>query len=139
MNAYPYNYDELLFKLHTAKCAEEAIQKINLPSLKVTNKNRLSIISNFGEYPKILKRTKEEIGDYFKTETAAINSINAMEQLLIHGKFNETKCEYIMKNYIKQFVMCRQCKGLDTKLIKESGLTFLECGHCGAKTSMGKL
>ena len=136
---YPYNYDDMLFRLHTAKLAEETNAKINLSSLKVSYKNRVSIISNFGEYPKILNRTKEEISDFFKVETATSVSINAQEQLLIHGKFNEVKCESILKNYIRQLVMCRQCKSLNTKLEKESGLSFLDCKQCGARSSLGKI
>lgn len=139
MSSYPYNYDDMLFRLHTAKMTEESIARINFPALKVTNKNRLSIISNFGEYPKILNRTKEEISNYFRTEMATSISINAMDQLLIHGKFNESKCQFIMEKYIKQFVMCRQCRGLNTVLEKENGLTFLDCKQCRARSSMGKI
>ena len=139
MSGFPYSYDELLFRLHTAKMAEEAYAKINLPPLKVTRKNRLSVIVNFGIYSEKLDRAKEHISDYYKEETGSSNSINSQNQLLIQGILNETKCEAIMRNYIKQYVMCKQCKGLKTSLNKENGLTFLECQQCFAKTSLGKL
>lgn len=139
MSEYPYSYDELLYRIHTLKSVEDTYKKINLPPLKITKKNRLSIFVNFGIFSEKLNRTKEHISEYFKTETGASNSINNQNQLLIHGILNETKCESIMRNYIKEFVMCRQCKGMDSSLEKENGLTFLNCKQCHAKTSMGKL
>jgi len=139
MIGYPYSYDELLFRLHNAKSADDCYKKINLPPLKVTRKNRLSIFVNFNIFSEKLNRCKEHISEYFKTETGLSNSINGQGQLLIQGALNETKCESIMRNYIRQFVMCRQCKCLDTIMIKDNGLTFLECHQCYAKTSMGKI
>jgi translation initiation factor 2 subunit 2 len=139
MTGYPYSYDELLFRLHNAKSSDEIYKKINLPPLKVCKKNKLSIFVNFDVYSEKLNRSKEHISNYFKAETNIGNSINNQNQLLIQGILNETKCESIMRNYIKQFVMCRQCKGINSVLVKENGLTFLQCNQCLAKTSMGKV
>ncbi|AUL79377.3 eukaryotic translation initiation factor 2 subunit beta [Tupanvirus soda lake] len=139
MSGYPYSYDELLYRLHTAKTAEDAYKKINLPPLKVTRKNRLSVIVNFEVYSEKLNRSKDHISEYFKVETGACNSVNNQNQLLIHGILNETKCESIMRNYIKEYVMCKQCKGINSSIRKEGGLTYLECHQCLAKTSMGKI
>ena len=139
MTEYPYSYDDLLYRLHVAKQAEDNYKKVNLPPLKVIRKNRLSVIANFSVFSEKLNRTKEQISDYYKSETGANNSINNQGQLLIQGVLNETKCESILRNYIRDFVMCKQCKSLNSVLVKESGLTFLECHQCLAKTSMGKI
>ncbi|AYV85019.1 MAG: hypothetical protein Satyrvirus2_30 [Satyrvirus sp.] len=139
MSQYPYSYDDMLYKLHVTKSAEDNYTKINLPAINVSRKNKLSIISNFFAYSEKLNRKKEDIADFFKRETGVANSINNQDQLIIQGNFNETKCETIMKNYIKQFVMCKQCKGLNSVLVKEDGLTYMECKQCLAKTSMGKI
>ena len=138
MSNYPYSYDELLFRLHTIKSVDDVYKKINLPPLKVTRKNRMTVFINFVLFPEKLNRTKEHIAEYYKTETGACNSINNQNQLLIQGILNETKCESIMRNYIKEYVMCKQCKCLNTVLVKENGLTFMQCHQCCAKTSMGK-
>lgn len=139
MSEYPYTYDDLLYRLHLAKSTDDNYKKINLPPIKVTRKNRVSIIANFMVYTEKLNRSKEQISDFFKEETSCPNSVNNQGQLIIQGNLNEIKCESIMRNYIKEFVMCKQCKGLDTHMVKEDGLTFLECHLCLAKTSMGKI
>lgn len=139
MSIYPYSYDELLFRLHTAKSADDAYSKVNLPPIKIARKNRMSIFSNFGLLAEKIKRDRDHISSYFKTETGLVNTINQHNQMIIHGNLNEAKCESIMRKYINEFVLCRQCKGLSTNLIKDHGLTFLQCNQCGAKSSLGKL
>ena len=136
---YIYSYDELLYRLHNKKTSDDSNKKISLPSLKVIKKNRLSVISNFKSIAEKLNRPIEHIKDYINTETGANSSINNQGQLLIQGIYNEAKCESLMRNYIREFVMCKQCKGIDSNLIKEDGLTFLECNKCFAKTSKGKI
>lgn len=139
MSQYPYSYDELLFRLHTTKNSDEIYSRVNLPPIKINRKNRMSIFSNFGILVEKLNRDKNHISNYFKAETGLINTINQHNQLIIQGKFDELKCESIMKKYINEFVSCRQCKGLNTTMLKEHGLTFLQCNQCSAKTSLGKL
>ena len=139
MTSYPYSYDDLLYRLHNAKSVDDIYTKINLPQPKISRKNRLSIFANFGAFVEKLNRCPEHISSYFKAETGACNSINKQNQLLIQGILNDTKCETIVRNYIKEFVMCPQCKCLNTLLTKEKGLTYLVCNQCSAKTSMGKI
>ena len=139
MSVYPYTYDDLLYRLHISKFADDNYKKINLPPIKVIKKNRISIFSNFGMFVEKLNRSAEHISEYYKSETGIGTSINGAGQLILQGILNETKTESIMRNYIKEFVICKQCKCLDTLLLKENGLTFLKCNQCFAKTSLGKI
>lgn len=139
MSEYPYTYDDLLFRLHNAKSSDEVYKKVNLPPLKVTKKNKLSIFSNLIVYTEKLNRPKEHIAEYYKNETNLHNSINGQNQLIIQGILSEIKCEAVMRNYIREFVMCRQCKGLCTDIVKENGLTFLKCQQCFSVSSLGKI
>ena len=139
MSSYPYSYEELLERIMNLKSKDEQHKKISIPPLQVTKQNRMTIISNFLVYSDKLNRQIDHIASYFKTETGLNNSINSQNQLIIQGIFNESKCESIMKNYIKDFVMCKQCRTIESKLIKENGVTFLECHRCASKTSLGKI
>jgi translation initiation factor 2 subunit 2 len=139
MSNYPYSYDELLYRLHNYKINENLQKKINLPQMEIKRVNKLSIFFNFDVYCEKLNRPLEHVANFFKTETGANISINGQNQLIIQNIINQTKCESIMKNYIKNFVMCKQCKGIVSSMIKKNGLTFLECNQCNAKTSMGKI
>lgn len=139
MSTYPYNYDDLLYRLHLVKMAEDNYKKINLPAIKITKKNKISIFINFSNFVEKLKRTPEHISNYIREETGMATSVNAQDQMIIQGILNETKTETIMRNYIREYVSCRQCKCLDTNLIKENTITFILCNQCGAKTSLGRI
>lgn len=139
MNNFPYCYDTMLKRLQLEKSSEEQYKKMSLPSLKIVRKNKTSVFVNFSSYPLILKRNSDHIGNYFRTEMGTDYSINSSGQLILQGIFKENKFESIMKKYIKEFVSCRQCRGLNSDLIKENGITFLECHICLAKTSLGKI
>ncbi|MCL7389060.1 MAG: hypothetical protein LZ173_03885 [Thaumarchaeota archaeon] len=41
--------------------------------------------------------------------------------------------------YVKEFVKCPICGGLDTKIIAEKRFRFLLCEVCGAKSSVRKI
>lgn len=139
MLVYPYAYDDLLHRFHTMKSEDDKYTKINLPVLKISRKNKLTIVSNLTAYSEKLQRPKEQIADFYRNETKLQNSINGQNQLLIQGSLTEAKCETIMRIYTRLFVMCKQCKGLNTDIIKEHGLSFLKCNQCFAMTSLGKL
>lgn len=138
MNTYPYEYDDMLIRLFNSKSEEDAYKKINLPVIDVSRKNKTSIISNFHLYIDKLNRTADQISNYFREEGRVNVSVNSRKQLIIQGNFDNRKCETIMTNYIKEYVMCKQCKSIDSCLIKDTGITFLQCHQCGAKSSLGK-
>jgi translation initiation factor 2 subunit 2 len=39
-----------------------------------------------------------------------------------------------LESYVKGYVLCKECKKPDTKLIREDRITFLKCDACGAKS-----
>ena len=38
-----------------------------------------------------------------------------------------------LETYIREYVVCKECKRPDTKLTKENRITVLVCEACGAK------
>lgn len=139
MTEYPYDYSSLLSRLQQIKTMDDIKTKNSLPPIQVAKKNKNSIIINFQTYGDLLKRPLDQISRFYKEETGLCNSINIHNQLIIQGSLNENQCENILRNYIKSFVLCKQCKNIDTHLFKEDGLTFLICQKCSAKTSLGKM
>lgn len=138
MDLFPYEYDDMLYRLHTTKLCEDSIKNTNLPRINVKRKNKLTIIVNFGAYSTIINRTKESISKYFYIESKLAYSINSTDQLILQGVLDEKKCENIMRNFIKQHVLCKQCRCIDTQIVKDSNLYYMICNGCGAKTSLGK-
>jgi translation initiation factor 2 subunit 2 len=139
MQSFPYSYEDMLSRLHGFKTGDDNYEKINLPQLKIVRKNRSSIFANFAIFCEKLSRPDVHIQKFIYDEMGMNCSINGQKQLIIQGILTENKMESIMKKYIREFVLCKQCKGIDTKLSKENNLTFLGCNKCSAKSSLGKV
>jgi hypothetical protein len=41
-----------------------------------------------------------------------------------------------LDEYVNRYVICKECKRPDTKLVKEDRISFLKCEACGAKSSI---
>lgn len=135
---FSYSYKDMLDRLQKEKMMEQQYEKLSLPIIKIVRKNKTTVFANFDSYPKILKRNADHIGKYIQSEMGTDYTINANGQMIIQGIYKENKIESVFKKYIREFVCCRQCKGLYTDLLKEEGITFLQCNTCFARTSLGK-
>jgi len=138
---YPYNYEHMLYQLHILK-EEDLFQikntKTVLEPIKLSKKGKTIMITNFSYYPQFLNRPAEHISKFFKDEVGSSTSINGDGQLLILGRLREVQIENLMRNYIKQYVKCSQCKCIQTDIVKEDRISYIVCHRCNAKTSLAK-
>jgi translation initiation factor 2 subunit 2 len=58
------------------------------------------------------------------------------DRLILNNKIPSSKINLKIEQYIKEFVICKECGKPDTELRKENRLTFLHCLACGAKHSV---
>ncbi len=115
-----YNYLELIKDL---KIHERAFTKI--PVVRMVRENRNVIWTNIDAFAKAIYRTPQEIIKYLAVETLVNISICAGGLRFYKSNLNSAKIESIMKKYIKDFVLCGQCKSLNT-----SSDVCNECGAC---------
>jgi len=47
---------------------------------------------------------------------------------------NSAKVNDKIESYVKEFVLCTECKKPDTEIITEKGIKFKHCLACGAKS-----
>ena len=57
-------------------------------------------------------------------------------RLVLNIKVPSTKIKQKIDEYVKEFVLCKECKKPDTELLKEDRLLFIHCLACGAKHSV---
>lgn len=115
------DYAELIKDL---KIHEKSIVKI--PIVKLGRENRNILWINIDAFSKAVYRTPAEIGIYLAQETLLNISICANGLRIYKSNINSAKIESIMKKYIKEFVLCGQCKSLNTS----NGV----CADCKAVT-----
>ena len=115
------NYEELLTNItQTVKINK----KLQIPSIIKENKNM--IWSNISDFCKEINREQEDVSKFIREESFLQVSMCVSGLRILKGNvlLKQGKLESLLKKFIKEFVMCKQCLGLDT--------TRLFCLSCGA-------
>mmetsp|Transcript_39812 Transcript_39812/g.77969 ORF Transcript_39812/g.77969 Transcript_39812/m.77969 type:complete len:189 (+) Transcript_39812:39-605(+) len=141
-----YNYEELLDRF--IKCLEETSlfnlseQRLSLEPPKLgRDGTKKTVFLNFAKTCKKLGREKEHLFFYISTELGTPVSIQDSGALVLKGKFQPKGFENILRNYIREYVLCGSCKSSNTILEKdiETRLIFLRCFRCQAWRSVNQI
>ncbi|MDT7900687.1 MAG: translation initiation factor IF-2 subunit beta [Acidianus sp.] len=136
MEDYEYLLDRVYSKLPKKSQVSETQA---LPSLIIFNVGNATIIKNFSEYCDRIRREDKLCMKYLLKELAAAGSINESGQLYIQGKFSSSVINTLMERFLKTYVQCSTCKSLDTVLVKEGKIWYIQCLACGAKNPVKPL
>ncbi|KAL0226929.1 hypothetical protein P9112_014253 [Eukaryota sp. TZLM1-RC] len=138
----PYAYKRLLSRLYenlqarNPELLSDRKKLVMKPPRVHRDTGRKTVWSNFKEIAGLLKRNPEHLMHFFLAEMGTTASVDGSDRLLIRGRYNEKEIEFILRNYIMEFVLCKICKSADTQLHKESKLYFVNCNCCGATRSV---
>ncbi len=94
-----------------------------------------TILTNLQQIASYLRRDINHLLKYLLRELATSGKIKG-NQVILQRKIPSAKINEKIEQYIKEFVLCRECKKPDTEIIKEKGFTFVHCLACGAKHSV---
>ncbi len=127
------DYKELLKKAKKELPTESAAhERFEVPKVRGHIQGNRTVISNFGQIASALNRESDHMLKYILKELATPGEFK--NNVLIMGrKVSASMINDKIEKYVKDFVLCKECKKPDTKLIKEDRITFLKCQACGAK------
>ena len=124
----------LLEKLYTElEQVTSPNKKISIEKPEVSNANKRTFIANFRNICNKLNRKEDDVRLFFENELKTSVTINQDGALVITGNYKQNGIMSILTNYMKEFVICKQCGSCDTSLIKENKLLFLVCSKCLSK------
>jgi len=88
-----------------------------------------------------MRRDPQHVSTFFLTELGTTGSMTAGEQFLMKGKFKPKYIESLLKKYIQEYVTCGMCRGVDTKLSRDTGarMNILTCESCGATRAVATI
>ncbi len=134
--AFKHTYKQMLDKAYK-ELPEITISKkrFEIPSFHGRIQGKKTIIKNISQIAKTLRRKKEHIIKFMLKELATTGFEENNNYVFI-GKFSGEMLNKKLEKYIKEFVLCEQCKKPDTFLKKEQGITFKQCEACGARSSV---
>ena len=134
------NYGELLDEayknIHTFN-PEGNGERFVAPKVKGHVAGKKTVLSNFSQIVTQLRRKPEHFQKFLLKELAASGQQDG-ERLVLNSKVPSSKINEKIEQYVKEFVLCKECKKPDTELKKEpsSRVTFIHCLACGAKHSV---
>lgn len=141
-----YTYDELIEHVFS-------IIRANNPELNAGEKKRFVLkpptvlrvgtkktsFANFLEICKLVHRQPKHMQAFLLAELGTSGSVDANNQLIIKGRFQQTQIENVLRRYIKEYVACQTCRSPNTILQKETRLFFLQCEKCGSRRSVSSI
>lgn len=141
-----YTYDELIDHVFS-------IIRANNPELNAGEKKRFVLkpptvlrvgtkktsFANFLEICKLVHRQPKHMQAFLLAELGTSGSVDAANQLIIKGRFQQVQIENVLRRYIKEYVACQTCRSPNTILQKETRLFFLQCEKCGSRRSVSSI
>lgn len=128
------NYEKLLKKAREAlpESVKKTTERFDIPLAKGHIEGNRTIITNFTQIANTLRRDPQQLLKYLQRELATPAQIDGT-RLILGRKIRSTLINQKIERYTKDFVLCRECKKPDTKLMKEGKILMIKCMACGAR------
>jgi translation initiation factor 2 subunit 2 len=131
------DYEKLLKRIQdkiTAKKSGDS-QRFELPAPDVMWEGQRTILRNFMDFPKVLRRDPDKVLQYLSKEFATPAERSGDKAIFV-GRREPHDFTNLFEIYVKDYLECPTCKSPDTKIEKENRISFLVCEACGAKSSL---
>ena len=132
---YPKMLDRLYLSLPKGVLAKE---RFAVPKVDSFLQGRKTIVKNFGQLAKDMRRETREMYKFFTKELGVPMNVES-ERLVINGKYLQNQLQAAFENYVKGFVLCHECQKPDTHYQDRSGIKVLKCEACGALSKIQSL
>lgn len=130
------NYEKLLNHAYEkVQKVENSGQRFEIPSIKGHFEGKKTILTNFFQIANHLRRNPEHFQKFLLKELATAGQKEG-DKLILNNKISSSKIDPKIEQYVKEFVLCKECGKPDTEITKEGRLNFVKCLACGAKHSI---
>jgi len=127
------NYEKLLDEAYgKVKVVERKSDRFEVPLIEGHIEGKKTILTNFIAIASYIRRDPEHFQKFILKELATSGQREG-ERLVLNNKIPSSKINAKIDQYVKEFVICKECGKPDTELKKENRLSFMNCLACGAK------
>lgn len=128
------DYEQLLEKAYKSiKIVDTSSERFEIPKVKGIISGKNTIITNIMDIANKIRRPVENIIKFLQKELAAAAKLDN-DRLVFNTKLNSGRVNEKLELYVKEFVLCNECKKPDTEITSEKGIKFKHCLACGAKS-----
>ncbi|RLG99543.1 translation initiation factor IF-2 subunit beta [Candidatus Bathyarchaeota archaeon] len=111
--------------------------RFTMPEPSIFIEGKTTIFDNFGTIVDYLNRDPDHIMKFLLRELGTAGKIEG-SRAIFQGKFSKINIKNILDAYLEEYVICSECGGPDTHLIKNGRIMMLKCDACGAHRSILK-
>ncbi|MCK4552889.1 translation initiation factor IF-2 subunit beta [Candidatus Pacearchaeota archaeon] len=130
------DYEQLLEQAYKkVKQIDTSSDRFEIPKVQGHFEGRKTLLTNFYQIALHIRRKPEHFQKFILKELAASGQKEG-DRLVLNLKVPSAKINQKIEQYVKEFVLCKECGKPDTELIKEDRLSFVRCLACGAKHSV---
>jgi translation initiation factor 2 subunit 2 len=126
------SYDQLLNEVYKKIKPLQQSERFEIIGVEGHGEGNKTIVTNLSQIAAHMRRNQDHILKYLLKGLATSGSIKN-NRLILQRKIPSHKINEKLAQYVKEFVLCKECKKPDTEIIKEKGFTFVHCLACGAK------
>lgn len=133
------NYENLLQEAYEkVKKTENTSQRFEIPKVEGHFLGKKTIITNFFQIASHIRRNPEHFQKYLIKELATSGQKEG-DKFVMNNRIPSSKINNKVDQYVKEFVICKECGKPDTELIKEDRIRVVHCLACGAKHPVPKI
>lgn len=110
----------------------KAAERLEVPKVLGHIQGNRTVVSNFHNIADIIRRPTDHFLKYLLKEFATSGELSK-SALILGTKVPASRINEKIQQYLKDFVICPECKRPDTKLEREDNVTFIKCSACGAR------
>jgi translation initiation factor 2 subunit 2 len=130
------SYEELLERAYEKlPKVKEQKERFEVPQVDSDIQGNVTIFKNFVPVAQAVRREPKHLLKYLTKQMATPGNIEG-PRAIFQSKLAKRVIQGKLENYVKDFVMCKECKRPDTKLVKEGRIIILKCEACGAKAGV---
>jgi translation initiation factor 2 subunit 2 len=138
-SAEALSYEDMLDRVHDQMRAlnpslvTRTVKKLRPPNVVRLGTTR-SCWQNFVEIAESLKRDSTQLKEYFLAELGTTGQMDDKGQLVLKGRHSPASVENLLRKYIGAYVMCSNCRSIDTVLEKNTAtrLMTMRCLACAS-------
>ncbi len=132
-------YEKLLDEAYQkVKQIDSSSERFETPKIKGHLEGKKTILTNFFQIASHLRRNPEHFQKFILKELAASGQREG-DRLVLNIIVPSEKINRKVEQYVKEFVLCKECGKPDTEILKEDRLTHIHCLACGAKHPVSKI
>lgn len=130
------SYEKMLESAYKKiKVVQTSNDRFEIPKVQGKVQGKNTFITNIYDIASYIRRPVENLAKFLQKELA-VSGVLEKDRLMLKTTLNSAKVNEKVALYVKEFVLCIECKKPDTEIITEKGIKFKHCLACGAKSSI---